>query len=128
MLLHWRPCDIGYPPLGGKPLTSQGLDLDNFRTRSEPLNFFGCTAEWKIGLCVVYKKEGKAFTPPEGVQRKNWKAKEKERKKRKSNPENPSKPISRSGVAPRNLVLPLSIVAFSAARHMFLRVEGKAKT
>ena len=92
------------------------------------MGFLWMHSEWKIGLCVVYKKEGKAFTPPEGVQRRNWKAKKKERKKGKSNPDNPSKPISRSGIAPRNLVLPLSVVAFSAARHTILRVEGKAKT
>jgi hypothetical protein len=45
LLLHLRSCDLDNPPLGGKVLTSQGIDSDNLRTQTDPWNCFGCTAE-----------------------------------------------------------------------------------
>jgi hypothetical protein len=76
---------------------------------------------WSL-RCLQERKE-KLLLP----QKESCEEKEKKRKERKSDPSYPSKPISRSFVALRNLVLLLSVVAFSTARHMILGVEGKQR-
>jgi hypothetical protein len=82
---------------------------------------------WSL-RCLQERKE-KLLLPQKESCEESEKKKRKEQKgtERKSDPSYPSKPISRSFIALRNLVLLLSVVAFSTARHMILGVEGKQR-